>query len=106
MNHKEPFHVEGLMCGTCLVEVLERLHDVDGVADVGISLRVDGRSPVVARGEERVPPETLAAAVTEAGFTMTGNSSGTLPIRRDPDNLGHDRDLTSADRMPLGGNSK
>lgn len=41
MNHKESFLVEGLMCGTCLVEVLERLHDVDGVADVGTMMTGD-----------------------------------------------------------------
>src|SRR5674476_1386861 len=42
MTHKELFSVEGLMCGTCLVEVLERLHDLDGVVEVGISLRARG----------------------------------------------------------------
>ncbi|WP_291378141.1 heavy metal-associated domain-containing protein [Demequina sp.] len=107
MNHQELFSVEGLMCGTCLVEVLERLHRVDGVEDVGISLRVGGRSPVVVvRGEALVPPEALASAVTEAGFTMTDSSFRALPVRQDPDNLRHDRGRTSADRMPIGGNSK
>ena len=106
MDHQERFFVEGLMCGTCLVEVLERLHNVDGVDDVGISLRVGGRSPVVVRGEALVPPEALASAVTEAGFTMTDSSFRALPIRQDPDNLRHDRGRTSADRMPIGGNSK
>ena len=106
MNHKESFPVEGLMCGTCLVEVLERLRDVDGVADVGVSLRVGGRSPVVVRGEELVAPEAFASAVTEAGFTMTDNSLRTLPARQEPDNIRHDGDRAVADRMPIGGNSK
>jgi copper chaperone CopZ len=105
MSHQEVFSVEGLMCGTCLVDVLERLHDVDGVADVGISLRVGGRSPVVVRGEELVPPEALASAVTEAGFTMTDDSFMILPNRQDPDNFRNHGDRALADRMPLGGAS-
>lgn len=106
MNHQALFSVEGLMCGTCLVGVLERLHRVDGVEDVGISLRVGGHSPVVVRGDAWVAPEALVTAVTAAGFTMTDHSFRALPTRQDPDNLRHDRGRTSADRMPIGGNSK
>jgi len=106
MNHQELFSVEGLMCGTCLVEVLEQLHGVDGVADVGISLRVGGPSPVVVRGDELVAPEALVTAVTAAGFTMTDRSFRALPTRRDPDMRQHDRDRTSADGKQIGSDSR
>ncbi|WP_024288353.1 heavy-metal-associated domain-containing protein [Cellulomonas sp. KRMCY2] len=103
MTHKELFSVEGLMCGTCLVEVLERLHDLDGVVEVGISLRVGGHSPVVVRSDELVAPEALVTAVTEAGFTVTDHSLSTRPPGRDPLVVRDNRDCTAADQMPIGG---
>lgn len=106
MNHKLLFSVEGLMCGTCLVEVLERLHGVDGVEDVGITLRVGGHSPAVVRGNELVAPEALVTAVTAAGFTMTDHSFRTLPTQRDPHMRQHDRDRTSADAKQMGRDSR
>lgn len=106
MNHQELFSVEGLMCGTCLVEVLERLHGVDGVEDVGISLRVGGHSPVVVRGDELVAREALVAAVTDAGFRMTDHSFRALPTRQDPRMDQHERDRTSADGMQIGGSRR
>lgn len=106
MGHKELFSVEGLMCASCLVEVLERLRDVEGVADVGVALRAGGRSSVVVRGEKPVLPEALASAVTDAGFSMTDNSFRALPTRQDPHNFRHDRSRDSAVRIPIGGNSK
>lgn len=106
MNHQELFSVEGLMCGTCLVEVLERLRGVDGVEDVGISLRVGGHSPVVVRSDEWVAPEVLATAVTAAGFTMTDHSFRALPTREEPRMQQYDRDRTSAGGMQIGGSRK
>lgn len=103
MTHKELFSVEGLMCGTCLVEVLERLHDLDGVVEVGVSLRVGGHSPVVVRSDELVAPEALVTAVTEAGFTVTDRSLSTRRVGRDPLVVRDDRDRTAADQMPIGG---
>src|SRR5665648_950381 len=82
MTHKGLFSVEGLMCGTCLVEVLERLHDLDGVVEVGVSLRVGGHSPVVVRSDELVAPEALVTAVTEAGFAVTDRSLSTRRVGR------------------------
>jgi copper chaperone CopZ len=64
------FAVEGLVCGTCLVEVLERLHELDGVVEVAMSLEVGGASPVRVLSEEMIPSSALAAAVTAAGFTV------------------------------------
>ena len=91
------------MCGTCLVAVLERLHDLDGVVEVGISLCVGGHSPVVVRSDELVAPEALVGAVTEAGFTVTDRSLSTRRVGRDPLVVRDDRDRTAADQMPIGG---
>ena len=103
MTHKELFSVQGLMCGTCLVEVLERLHDLDGVVEVGISLRVGGQSPVVVRSDELVAPDVLVAAVTEAGFTVTDRSLSARRVGRDLLVEADDSDLTAEAQMPIGG---
>ena len=68
MTHKRRLSVEGLVCGTCLVEVLERLHEVDGVGEVGITLNRDGASPVVVHCAPWVPLEELHRAVAGAGY--------------------------------------
>lgn len=68
MTHKRRLSVEGLVCGTCLVEVLGRLHEVDGVAEVGITLNREGASPVVVHCAPGVPLEELHRAVAGAGY--------------------------------------
>jgi copper chaperone CopZ len=74
VEHTRSFSVDGLVCGTCLVEVLERLHDLDGVVEVGIRLEVEDRSPVVVRCQDWVAPELLHAAVLSAGFDMSART--------------------------------
>ena len=103
MSHKESFSIDGLMCGTCLVEVLERLHHVEGVVDVGIDLHTGGRSPVTVRGHDPVAREALVAAVTDAGFRMTNHSFRTSPTGRSPQVRRDHRDRTATDDMPIGG---
>lgn len=68
MTRKRRLSVEGLVSGTCLVEVLERLHEVDGVDEVGITLNRDGGSPVVVHCAPWVPLEELHRAVAGAGY--------------------------------------
>ena len=81
LNHQSLFSVEGLVCGTCLVEVLERLHQLDGVFEVAMVLRVGGGSPVVVLSGEKIAPATLVAAVTDAGFTAGARSFETARPR-------------------------
>jgi len=84
MERTRLFSVDGLVCGTCLVEVLERLHDLDGVLEVGIRLKVAGHSPVVVRCQDWVAPEVLHAAVLSAGFEMSARRLDGLASRETP----------------------
>lgn len=68
MKQRSVFSVEGLMCGSCLVEVLERLHRLEGVMEVSVSLDVGGRSPVLVRSDRAISAAVLAVVVTDAGF--------------------------------------
>ncbi len=84
MTDTRQFLVEGLVCGTCLVEVLDRLHEVDGVAKVGISLNPQGASPAVVHCAPSVPNEELRRAVAEAGsFLISPGDCGPAEAWRD-----------------------
>lgn len=80
MTHERLFSVEGLACGTRLVELLERLHHPDGVVEVAMSLKVGGRPPVLVRSERIIiSSATLAGVVTEAGLTAR-TSGRDMPV--------------------------
>lgn len=87
MTDMRQFLVEGLVCGTCLVEVLERLHEVDGVAKVGISLNRGGRSPVVVQCTPEVTDEELHRAVAGAGNFSLTHPLGRGPVGGRPDDV-------------------
>lgn len=97
MTNKRRLSVEGLICGTCLVEVLERLHEVDGVAKVGISLNRGGASPLVVHCAPWVPDEELQRAVAGAGFFLI-HPGGPGPARGR-----HDDVVFAANRFARGG---
>ncbi len=61
--------VEGMSCGACAARVKGTLNDIDGVADVEVSLAE--RNVRVRYAEEKVTPEHLAAAINELGYKAT-----------------------------------
>ena len=82
MKHRSVFSVEGLMCGSCLVEVLERLHRLEGVIEASMGLDVGGRSPVLVRSDRAIPAAVLAAVVADAGFrAWPGDAATPSPTR-------------------------
>lgn len=81
MTSTSSFSVDGLACGTCLVGVLEQLHELDGVVEVGIQLNVAGGSPAVVVSHEHLSPSVLVGAVTAAGFTVTAHSLDDVPAQ-------------------------
>ena len=60
------FPVEGMTCGACAARVKGTLKDIDGVADVEVSLAE--RNVRVRFADEKVTPERLAAAINELGY--------------------------------------
>lgn len=61
--------VDGMTCGACAARVKGTLKDIDGVADVEVSLAE--RNVRVRFADEKVNPERLAEAITELGYKAT-----------------------------------
>jgi len=61
------YHVQGMTCGHCVRSVTEEISEVDGVASVDVSLE-DGTAIVSGTAD----PDAVRAAVTEAGYEVTG----------------------------------
>lgn len=66
---EKTLHVEGMMCQHCVAHVKKALEAVDGVEEAVVDL--DAKT-AVAKLAPDVDDEALAAAVTEAGYEVTG----------------------------------
>lgn len=64
---KKVLKIEGMMCQHCVAHVSKALSGIEGVTDVEVNLKK--KTATVALGAE-VADETLAAAVTEAGYEV------------------------------------
>ena len=60
-------HVEGMMCAHCQAHVQKALEGVEGVAKAEVDLE---KKTATVTLEKEVADETLAAAVTEAGYQV------------------------------------
>lgn len=65
------FGVEGLTCGHCVQTVEKAVSALDGVDSASVQLVPGGRSRLLVNGTAN--SATVNAAVTAAGYTMTGN---------------------------------
>lgn len=66
---KKELAIEGMMCQNCVRHVTEALRAVEGVSDVAVSL--ENKNAVVTT-DGTVSDETLAAAVKDEGYSVTG----------------------------------
>lgn len=71
MSEQTTFTVTGMTCGNCVKHVTEELTEIDGVTDVAVDLVTGGDSPVTITTEGPVTQDAIAAAVDEAGYTVT-----------------------------------
>ncbi|MEX3505492.1 heavy-metal-associated domain-containing protein [Corynebacterium sp. LK2510] len=62
----QQFTVEGMTCGHCAMSVKEEISEIAGVTDV----TVDHTTGAVEVTGEGFTTEQVAAAVTEAGYTL------------------------------------
>lgn len=62
------YAVEGLMCGTCIAELMEAVRFLPHVTGVEVSLVTGGASPLVLRSDEALAPATVLECVARAGF--------------------------------------
>ncbi|MDQ1135999.1 copper chaperone [Microbacterium sp. SORGH_AS 1204] len=63
--------VEGMTCAHCVRAVTEELNALEGVEVVAVDLREGGTSLVRIASTGAVNDDTLAAAIEEAGYTLT-----------------------------------
>ncbi len=61
------YDVQGMTCGHCVRSVTEEISQVEGVTSVEVSLEA-GTASVAGEAD----PEAVRAAVTEAGYEVTG----------------------------------
>ena len=62
--------VQGMTCGHCVRSVEEEIREIPGVTDVQVDLVTGGTSAVTVTSTEPIADDALAAAVTEAGYTI------------------------------------
>lgn len=63
--------VTGMTCAHCVTAVTQELTAIDGVTDVSVDLQVGGTSRVTFRAASPVGPQAIAAAIDEAGYSLT-----------------------------------
>ena len=66
---KKELMIEGMMCQNCVKHVTHALDVIPGAADVQVSLE---NKKATVNVPESVTDEALKAAVTEAGYKVTG----------------------------------
>jgi copper ion binding protein len=62
---KTTIKIEGMSCDHCVAHVTEALKEISGVSSVTVSLK---EKNAVVEHADSVGPESLKAAVTEAGY--------------------------------------
>lgn len=65
----ETYAVEGMTCGHCAAAVTREVSGLTGVTDVAVDVAAQ---TVTVTAAEAPDDEAVAAAVAEAGYTLTG----------------------------------
>ena len=68
MSQTSSWTVTGMTCGHCVASVTEELSELDGVQDVQVTLET---GEVVVTSAEPLDRSAVAAAVEEAGYSLT-----------------------------------
>lgn len=66
-SHITRWTVSGMTCGHCVASVTEELQEVPGVTDVQVDLPTGA---VTVTSDVELARDTVAAAVTEAGYQL------------------------------------
>ena len=69
----ETFGVDGMTCGHCVMSVDEALRELPGVTNVDVNLVAGGRSTATVTSAEALDHAQVAAAVTEAGYSLAAS---------------------------------
>ena len=71
MSTTATYQVDGMTCGHCAKSVTEEITALDGVDDVQVELVAGGTSTVTVTSDTPIERDSIAAAVTEAGYALT-----------------------------------
>ena len=71
MSTTATYQVDGMTCDHCAKSVTEEITALDGVNDVQVELVAGGTSTVTVTSDAPVERDSIAAAVTEAGYALT-----------------------------------
>ena len=71
MSTTTEYTVTGMTCEHCVAAVEDEVGGLAGVSDVTVDLVAGGSSTVVVTSETDVPRDAVAAAVTDAGYSLT-----------------------------------
>lgn len=63
--------VQGMTCGHCAASVTEELQAIPGVTAVAVDLHPGEPSPVTIESAAELDDAAVAAAVAEAGYTLS-----------------------------------
>jgi copper chaperone CopZ len=62
-----------MTCAHCVSSVTEELTAIDGVENVTVDLNAGGTSRVTIHSAAPIDPDTVRAAVEEAGYSLAGS---------------------------------
>lgn len=65
------YTVDGMTCGACIAEVMERVRLLPGVSGVAMRFVPNGPSPLIIRSSVDLAPEVVRATVEMVGFHAT-----------------------------------
>ena len=69
------YEVGGLTCAYCIVEILDHVRELPGVAKVSVDLVRGGRSLVVVTADPGTPGEGVRRAIQGGGFELLAESA-------------------------------
>ena len=71
MTTTATYQVDGMTCGHCAQSVTSEITALDGVQDVNVALVAGGTSTVTVVSDSPLETDSVAAAVVEAGYSLT-----------------------------------
>lgn len=71
MTTTQTYRVTGMTCDHCVSAVSSEIGELDGVTTVDVELNTSGSSAVTVTSDHPIGDDAVAAAVDEAGYTLS-----------------------------------
>lgn len=83
------YAVEGLTCGSCIAEVMERVRLLPGVIGLSVDLVTGGPSPLIVTSGYAMAADEVRQAVEHAGFDLTDEGCSSASKVLQPETTRH-----------------